>query len=325
MNKPELAHNSIRVADAAEHAEAIRPFNVAYDQMVVGPYEGHIESVASDDVVTYHEIWNRRLCVTGEAPSDHFVFGTVLKPSARMNWCGQDLSSERIALGRPSSPIDLFTNDDESHIGVMVTRHRWLEYIGTDEPELTPANPYHAHCDSTAGRNLIETISGLIAQERGAAHSGRAGLAKTDFETAVLDSLARCIARNPTREASASKRDRALRDTLELIRYSVIPSSVPEIAAAVGVSQRTLEYAFRDAFGVTPLQFIRRQRMNGAHRDLRIHDRTTTTVASVAEKWGFTEPGRFAIDYRRIFGRSPSVTLASRRNGSQTSLAPAGY
>ena len=33
------------------------------------------------------------------------------------------------------------------------------------------------------------------------------------------------------------------------------------------------------------------------------------TVAAIALHWGFANPGRFAVDYRAAYGRSPSQTL----------------
>jgi transcriptional regulator GlxA family with amidase domain len=38
-------------------------------------------------------------------------------------------------------------------------------------------------------------------------------------------------------------------------------------------------------------------------------DPETTTVVSVANKWGFTHMGHFSGYYTRLFGENPSVTL----------------
>ena len=60
---------------------------------------------------------------------------------------------------------------------------------------------------------------------------------------------------------------------------------------------------------MSPIQFLRRYRMNGAHRELRAADPDATTVTRIASGWGFREVGRFAGDYRRMFGEQPSETL----------------
>ncbi|MFJ6576984.1 helix-turn-helix domain-containing protein [Streptomyces sp. NPDC091368] len=59
----------------------------------------------------------------------------------------------------------------------------------------------------------------------------------------------------------------------------------------------------------TPLAHLRRVRLALAHADLRAAEPGTATVASVAMRWGFAHPGRFAAAYRSAYGRAPSSTL----------------
>ena len=53
--------------------------------------------------------------------------------------------------------------------------------------------------------------------------------------------------------------------------------------------------------------------MNAARRELRDASPGSTTVTRVATRWGFTELGRFAGEYRAMFGELPSETLAGER------------
>jgi AraC family transcriptional regulator, ethanolamine operon transcriptional activator len=85
---------------------------------------------------------------------------------------------------------------------------------------------------------------------------------------------------------------------------------VPELCRAAGVSQRTLQYAFLDAFSLTPQAFIRRRRLHAARWALLAAHPEQTTVARAAAENGIYQLGRFAGEYARLFGERPSVTLA---------------
>ncbi|MCZ4280897.1 AraC family transcriptional regulator [Kiloniella laminariae] len=83
--------------------------------------------------------------------------------------------------------------------------------------------------------------------------------------------------------------------------------TVADISAAAGVSGRCLQLAFQHNFGCSPLQYLRRLRLNLAHCEL-MKTEKGTSVSEIAYGLGFTHLGRFAIAYRETFGQSPSVT-----------------
>ncbi|GAS97506.1 DNA-binding domain-containing protein, AraC-type [Mycolicibacterium canariasense] len=84
---------------------------------------------------------------------------------------------------------------------------------------------------------------------------------------------------------------------------------VQEIAGAVHLSPRAVQYLFRKHLGETPTEHLRRFRLQRAHLDLTAAHRGSTTVSEVARRWGFSHTGRFAVLYRETYGVSPHVTL----------------
>lgn len=85
--------------------------------------------------------------------------------------------------------------------------------------------------------------------------------------------------------------------------------ALPDIARAVHLSPRAVQYMFRRHLGTTPLQYLRHLRLHHAHHDLLTGDRGTDTVTRIAARWGFAHTGRFAVAYREAYGRSPHETL----------------
>lgn len=87
---------------------------------------------------------------------------------------------------------------------------------------------------------------------------------------------------------------------------------VNQIAEAARIGARGLQAAFRRHRDQTPLEYLRRVRMSGAHRDLQAGDPTRgDTVAAIAARWGLTHAGRLSVEYRRFYGYSPRDTLRS--------------
>jgi transcriptional regulator GlxA family with amidase domain len=82
--------------------------------------------------------------------------------------------------------------------------------------------------------------------------------------------------------------------------------------AASGVSGRTLLQHFRDSKGVSPIRYLRNARFAKV-RDALAQSEPADSVTAIALRWGFSHMGRFAVEYRKRFGESPSQTLRRRR------------
>jgi AraC-like DNA-binding protein len=82
-----------------------------------------------------------------------------------------------------------------------------------------------------------------------------------------------------------------------------------QIAAAAGVTIRAVQLAFRRHLDTTPLGYLRRVRLDYAHRQLAAADPQHESVTAVAYRWGFASSSRFAAYYRQAYGVLPSHTL----------------
>jgi AraC family ethanolamine operon transcriptional activator len=87
------------------------------------------------------------------------------------------------------------------------------------------------------------------------------------------------------------------------------PVHISKICAALHVSRRTLHRAFHDVVGIGPGAFLRRKRLCAIHTVLINADPAQAHVTDIAFQFGFSEMGRFAGYYQRMFGESPSATL----------------
>jgi transcriptional regulator GlxA family with amidase domain len=89
-----------------------------------------------------------------------------------------------------------------------------------------------------------------------------------------------------------------------------------DLCAATGVSERSLEYAFKEVTGLTPTAYMTRVRLHRVRKALLAATPASTTVSAEALNMGFWHFGEFSRVYRDCFGELPSQTL--RRTAADT-------
>jgi len=87
---------------------------------------------------------------------------------------------------------------------------------------------------------------------------------------------------------------------------------IADLCRALHLSRRTLQRAFTETLGVGPARYLTLKRLTAVRTALSRSDPAATTVTDTALQHGFWELGRFAKDYRRLFGEKPSQTLHKR-------------
>lgn len=116
------------------------------------------------------------------------------------------------------------------------------------------------------------------------------------FPTTVWEAVGRTAQRGPA--PGVVRRARAFMDA-----HAHEPITVDDVARAAHITTRGLQYAFKRESGESPMVYLRRVRLAGAHEELRRG--TGVTVSEVARRWGFAHASRFAQYYRDEYGELP--------------------
>jgi AraC-like DNA-binding protein len=138
------------------------------------------------------------------------------------------------------------------------------------------------------------------------------------LEQALICAMIRCWTEGMSVEPSLRVRSHsAVMARLEefLVENHDQPAYLAEICAATGVSERTLRVCCQEHLGVGPVRYLWLRRMHLARRALMRADPGAVTVTEVASDYGFGELGRFSVQYRALFGESPSASLHRTANG----------
>ncbi|WP_245665114.1 helix-turn-helix domain-containing protein [Nocardia sienata] len=165
-----------------------------------------------------------------------------------------------------------------------------------------------------ATRRLTEAITHLKNLAADPATAGNPLLIATATDYLAATVLATVSTTAVTAPGAADRRDAhpdTVRRAIAYLETNVHDDiTVAAVAAAAFVTPRALQLAFRRHLGTTPLRYLQRLRLAGAHeRLLAAAPGDGQTVASIARAWGFAHPGRFAAAYYRCYGRSPSDVL----------------
>jgi len=158
------------------------------------------------------------------------------------------------------------------------------------------------HLHATAGR-LAEYAPAVLAVPEAA----------QGLEQALLEAVVRCL---NTGKAGADRS--ALRQHALIMRrfHRMVEENadqalfIPQVCRAIGTSERTLRVCCEEQLGVSPKRYLLTRRMHLVRRALWEGAATTKTVTEVATRYGFWELGRFAGEYKSLFGESPSAALA---------------
>ncbi|WP_233149230.1 helix-turn-helix transcriptional regulator [Herbaspirillum camelliae] len=89
------------------------------------------------------------------------------------------------------------------------------------------------------------------------------------------------------------------------------PITLADIAAHAAISVRSLQSGFRRYKEMTPMEFLRTQRLGRVREDL-LDPAVPADIQHIALSWGFTHLYLFMRYYKKQFGESPQATLARR-------------
>lgn len=233
---------------------------------------------------------------------EYLAWGTVIEKNAFMilepgcefslstkiehNWCSIFIPTRVLDLGR-----DLAAREAESDRTCRLTYPNRLlagQFSALVDHTLSMASRHPEFESSVASKAVAEQLQNLgaliVRGERSSAteHAGRTRLPREEI----------------IHRAKALLEEREGEHLL-----------MSELAAAAGVSERTLRSAFHEYYGIGPLRYLQVRNAHRVYRALRKAEPGETRVARVLLEHGETEFGRFAQRYRRLFGELPSETL----------------
>lgn len=230
--------------------------------------------------------------------------------------CGIPLEDDMVLTIPAGTTVTATVHPGLSYAAAVVPTAIWAEIqalaagIITEQAADHPSAVRLVASEARTIRNQMETMAGDLA----GASSDPTRLAQPpNALIEYLGALAECRAPADNRDlvvdGSAHRRLRQARAAEDFIHAHIQEDiSITRLCKEVGVSRRQMEYAFRTAFALSPLEFIKALRLNEARRQLTTARENGLSVTRIAMEVGITHLGRFAANYRSLFGESPKET-----------------
>ena len=320
---PDPTGEAIAAADIEELEASVVPWQFDMRQMSRGAMDARIRLGLVGDILATREHWSKKVVANGVSPPGYLALGgTGSRQSYK--WCGRELDSRYVFCGLDAADCDFATPDEERHWVLLIPQKTLAGYLDPQSVESLRGRRV-LRCGPELSSRLF-ALTNRAVQPFGGRNPGGQKNPETMILRAELLEAASQLVSSENRERRFSKRRRQYRvwrRAVSLIDSLRIPIKVPELASQVGVSRRTLERAFEGVVGVSPYRFTRLHRLNRLHRELRQARGHQISVTELLEDWGFTNLGRTAVEYKRLFGESPSKTLAEESSPSSLKLADA--
>jgi AraC-like DNA-binding protein len=300
---------------------AIGNWRFAFRQLDTGPSPAGIVQLADPGTLLQRLRLTRHYDQRGETPEGMVSFGFPEESARSVRWCGRDFSDEHLFVKRPAAEFQAVSHPGFGGFTVSISEARLSDVSAalglSEEPWLTDLDDRPVAVDPAALGSLrrkVGSIVDLLATEPAALGAAALG-DELAFEipAQLIEMLA--LAAGGAEVAPSSTREFALRRALQRIEDEPNePLTVRALCEAARVSWRTLDYAFREHFGVTPKAYLKAIRLDGFRRELRDAE-VGTPIADVGNRWGFWHMGQLAADYRRLYGELPSETLRRATSG----------
>lgn len=187
---------------------------------------------------------------------------------------------------------------------------------------------YGIDLTTPAGRTLLASVEFLARELDRPGGLADMPIAREQLEAFVMTQLLHTGRHRYTDALTAPAdpvRAGRLGPVLEYMEQHADSPITPQELAGVGhMSIRTLHAAFQQELGESPMNHLRRIRLDRVRAELLRCDPATVRVTDVALRWGFFHQSRFAQQYRERFGELPRETLRRHRGPALPAASPPG-
>ena len=273
-------------------------------------FHGELFQLISSDFILSRGRFTSRLRQVGEPPRGLRTVVVPMNPDLKLIWRGRRVTGDDLLVFPRGGELEAIS---DAKFDVFTISFEEESLYGLAERMEVPdlgrrfEGQEVFRCAPRSMDGLRKILLSVAAGD--AALRDDVALLKRLVQTEMVHLAARAGTDDPVRQRVA-RQIRLVREADRLIReHQGEMISVAALCRWLGVSHRTLQYAFSAQTGVSPKQYVNAVRLNAVRKHLRRREAAGEPIAAAANAQGFWHMGQFAADYRRLFGENPSATL----------------
>jgi AraC family ethanolamine operon transcriptional activator len=273
-------------------------------------FAGNLLQIQTDSFFIARAGMNRGFSQCGTAPPGYRVFGMVVEDSNHTIWCGSELTG-RLARFQKDGTYEAVSSAGFSPIALGISESVLASTVSDEKCDLVLDERRSVlDCNSLALMKAQVILSSFAEQLSNTAVNQQSELCiAREIVEQIESAISGTDSTNAYMRPKTATRRKALQRGRDFIEANIRePLTISEICKAIGVCDRTLEYAFKEYFGVSPKFYLNARRLHLLRSELQSAT-GDTQVIDFANDLGFWHMGKLAADYRKLFGELPSSTL----------------
>jgi AraC-like DNA-binding protein len=304
-----------------ELGQLVEPWQLTLRQLSEGELRARVGFRAINGIIISNDRWRPKIHGFG-ATAKGYITIAVNNHAFPVYLKGQALVDNTLAWGPGASDWDFVTPHGANHWIILIPEKKLADFMGVASPEMLVADSQVLPCSSLQFQCMRALATQLLSAPALEDHSSAATASQGELERRILDQAAAILSGTPEGKASTTERRRyaACRKATQYANNNPKVDQVTQLAAAAGVSLRVLQLAFHENLGISPKRYLRLCQLNRLHSALRHTGRLEASVTELMRENYLHELGRGAVEYKRLFGESPSTTLGEETRTPSLSL-----
>lgn len=309
-------------SDADEFEEYLSDWAVELTHLRPGPFDASMELIPLGLALICRGRYGKPMAENAAAPDGCISIGRPGLQSAPVTFRGHHFEDGQVFVSGPGSAFESvglgvrYHNTLSIRCELLEQEADWLAH----SPPLASVRGSQLH---SPGENWTSSFLEAVQWIADAAEGYPDAVARTAVRESMLDTLllrvdALTAADAPVhqdRQMRAHRRIAVERARDYIARNLTDPIRLSTLSRHAHTQARSLEYGFQEVLGVSPMAYVRATRLQRARHLLRTTAVRTRSISEIALDCGFWHLSQFAMDYKLLFGESPSITF--RRTEAQ--------